>query len=227
MASTLYQAVDLCAVRVAKLTEGGAPLTGATNGYISDGAVTMGIGITTEAGDDITQKNGCGNICATLQSPDLIKGLTLDIDFCRLDAYLYELLTGSDTFTSGADAVGFQFAAVGAAPGPVCFEGWSKAWDVDHQATDAFTSPDATWIHWVFPYTRWVQGDITVEHGIDVYPASAKGSENSAITADGPFNDWPAPVSAHGGVTRVGGWFFDDDIPVVTANKVPVTSSAS
>lgn len=227
MASTIYDSVDLCRIRVSLLTTGGAPLTWASNGYVSDAAINLGIKITTEAGDDITQKNGCGTICATLQSPDQMKGIALSADLCILDAYLEEFLCGSQTISSGANAIGSRFAAVGSSPTPVCFEGWSKAWQTDHQATNAFTSPNPTYIHWVFPYTRWVLGDRTLEHGIDVWPVNGVGSENTAITVDGPFNDWPSAVAASGGMPRLGGWFFDGTIPTASTSKIAVTSAAS
>lgn len=227
MTTTTYDSVDLCAVRVTQLTEAGAPITGAAHGYVSQAPITLDIKIVTEAGDDKTQKNGCGSICATLQSPDQIKGLTLDAEFCQLDAYLFEFLTGAQTFSTGGNAIGQQFAAVGANPPPICFEGWSKAWTVDHQATDAFTSPNATYIHWVFPLTRWVQGDIKLAHDLTIFPASCKGSENTKITANGPYDDWPSAVASAGGVTRVGGWFFDGTLPTQTGAKIAVTSAAS
>lgn len=227
MSSTCHTSVDLCAVRVAKLTTAGAPSAGASNGYVTDSPISLAIDITTEAGVDKTQKNGCGAVCSVLNEPDTVKGVALDAEFCQLDSYLFEHLTGADVFTSGGNAIGFQFAEIGAAPDPVCFEGWSKAWDVDEQLVSAFTTPAATYIHWVFPFTRWVQGKLTLEHDLMVCPAAAKGSQNSHITANGPFDDWPSAVASHGGITRIGGWFYDDDLPTATCDYVAVTSAPS
>lgn len=227
MSSTCNASVDLCAIRVSKLTAAGAPLTGANNGYVTKAAIKLDIGVEVETGDEKTQKNGCGELLATLKDVDTIKGLTLAMDLIHLDAYLNEFLTGSDTFESGGNAIGFQFAAVGSTPSAVCVEGWSKAWQVDHQLVAPFTSPLATYIHWVFPNTQWVQGQLTAEHDIMVVPVSGTGKENSKITANGPFDDWPVAVAARGGVTRIGGWFFDSSIPTPTCLKIPVTSAAS
>lgn len=227
MASTCITSLDLCAIQVSKTTEAGAPIAGANNGYVSDAPVSLGVTITTEAGDDLTQKNGCGLVMATLQQPDQIKGIELALVLCQLDAELIEIMTGAELFTDGADAIGFQLAAVGSSPPPVCFEGWTKAWEVDHQLADDFTTPDDTWIHWVFPLTRWVQGDFTLEHALLTVPLNGKGSENPSITADGPTNSWPAEVAAKGGVTRLGGWFYDTAPPAATCTYVPVTSAAS
>ena len=228
MARTCITPVDLCAIRVSKITEGGAPIAGANNGYISEAPISLGVTVTTESGDDLTLENGCGQLMATLQTPDQIKGVELELNLCQLDAYLLQLLTGAQLFTSGSDAIGFQFAAVGSSPSPVCLEGWSKAWTSGgNQLTHASTSPNETWIHWVFPFTRWVQGDITMEHELMQVPVSAKGYENRNITANGPYNDWPAAVAAQGGVTRLGGWFYDGPPPDQTCAYAAVTSLAS
>lgn len=227
MSSTCIASVDLCAIRVSKLTAGGAPLTGANNGYVSEGAIKLEIGVEVETGEEKTIKNGCGTLMSVLKDPDTSKGLTLATDLSQLDAYLNEMLAGSQTFTSGGNAIGFQFAAVGSTPTPVCFEAWSKAWEVDRQLVAPFTTPNPTYIHWVFPNTQWVQGQLTAEHDIAVVPLTATGKENPQITANGPFDDWPAAVAAVGGVTRIGGWFYDSAIPAVTCDRIAVTSTAS
>lgn len=227
MTSTCFASVDLCGIRVAKLTAAGAPLTGANNGYISDAPIKLDINVIVETGEEKTVKNGCGAVMATLKDPDTIKRVELAMDLSLLDAYLNEILVGSQTFSSGGNAIGSQFPAVGSTPGPVCFEALSKAWDVDQQAVPAFTSPDPAYIHWVFPFTRWAQGQSTLEHDITVWPVTAIGSGNSQITANGPFDDWPAAVAAAGGVTRIGGWFFDPNTFTADCDWVSVTSAAS
>lgn len=227
MASTCVTSLDLCAVRVSRLTTGGAPLTGATNGYVSNEPLSLGVTITTEAGDDLTVKNGCGGIASTYQQPDQIKGVELSLELCELDAYLLSILTDSQVFTAGGNAIGMQATAVGTSPDPVCFEAWTKAWDSDHQYTAPYTSPDAAYWHWVFPFVRWVQGDLTLEHNLLTVPVNGKGSENTSITVNGPFNDWPAEIAAQGGITRLYGMYLDDSIPTGTCNYVSVTSLAS
>lgn len=227
MSSTCITSLDLCAIRVARLTDAGAPLTGANNGYISDAPIKLDVSVVTEAGDDLTLKNGCGLLAATFQQPDQIKSIELSLDLSQLDAELLEVMTGAQVFVQGGNAIGFQLPEVGAEPPPIAFEGWTKAWETDHQLVDTTTSPNATWIHWVFPMTRWVQGDFTLEHDLLVVPVNAKGSENPAITADGPFDDWPVSIAAAGGVTRLGGWFYDTEAPPALCTYVPVTSTAS
>lgn len=228
MPSTCNTSLDLCAIRVSKTTEAGAPIAGANNGYISDAPVSLGVSIDTESGDDLTSKDGCGNLRYAFSQPDQLKSVSLDLELCQLDAELVSIMTGATVFFDGANAIGFQLANVGDTPPPICFEAWTKAWDVGgHQLVADFTSPADTWIHWVFPLTRWVQGDITMEHDLMTVPVSGKGSENPNITVNGPFNDWPLEIATLGGVTSMAGWFFDTAPPAATCTYAAVTSAAS
>jgi hypothetical protein len=228
MASTCITSVDLCAIRVAKLNDAGHPLAGATNGYLSVAPIDLTVKLTTEKGDDLTLENGCGTIMATLQTPDKIKGASLDLNLCQLDAELIGIMTGAPLFTSGSDAVGFQFASVGTSPSPICFEGWSKAWTSSgSQLSHTFTSPNATYIHWVFPFTRWTQGDLKMEHQLMQVPVSGVAYENANITVNGPYDDWPATIAAQGGVQHLAGWFYDSAPPSATCTYTSVTSAAS
>lgn len=229
MASTCIGTIDLCAARITRLTDGGAPETGANNGYLAgEATVSLGVSITTEAGDDITQKNGCGDIVNTRQTPDKIKGVELTLTLCQLDAQLIEILTGAQVISSGGNAIGVKAPAFGVSAPPVCFEAWSRAMDGDHQYVAPFTDPEATWIHWVFPLTRWVQGDFTIGNdGFLTYPVTAKGSENPSITQDGPYNDWPSAVAVVGGADRMYNWFLDTEGPADTCDYITVSSAAS
>lgn len=227
MTSTCYASVELSAIRVAELTSAGAPNTGAGNGYVSDAAIQMGVTVEVETGTEFVQKNGLGAICATLKQPDTIKRVTLALELCQLDSELIAMLTGGQTFASGGNTIGMQLPAVGATPPNLCIEAWTKAWDGGGQAVPAFTSPTPAYFHFVFPLTTWVQGQFSMAEGFMVVPLTGSGSENSAITANGPFDDWPAPVVNAGGITRIGGWFLDDDLPTAACAAIAVSSAAS
>jgi len=223
MTSTCVTSLDLCAIRVARLSDAGVPQAGATNGYAANSPIRLQVTVTTEAGEEFTQRNGCGDLCAVFEEPDKIKGLQLAMDLCQLDAYLLRLTAGVDVIEDAGEAIGFEFPEVGSTPDPVCLEGWTKAWEGSQPATPTFTAPDAAYMHWVFPFTRWVNGDITMEHQLMVVPVSGKGRENANIGATGPFDDWPSVIASRGGITRIGGWFYDATLPEVECDYVPVT----
>lgn len=228
MASTCVTPIDLCAIRATKLTEAGAPLTGASNGYLSIAPISLQVTTETEAGDDLTLKNGCGSLIASKQSPDTFKGITLALVLSQMDSYLLNILTGATLFTSGGNAIGLKAPAIGSTPPPVCLEAWTKPYVDDNQTTSTFTSPNVSWMHWVFPFTRWVLGDFTMENDFMQVPVNGIGASNTQITVNGPYNDWPSAVAAQGGVTTPYGWFYDTVFPnAETCDFVTVTSLAS
>lgn len=218
MPSTRITAIDICAYRMAKLTEAGAPSAGTQNGYGSNAVVSTQVKTVTEKGDDLSQKNGCGLLQAVYRTPDQLKSLDLTVVLNQLDVYALHLATGADAFVDSGTGLAFggQSAAVGTSPGPISYEYWVKAWEGDHQLASELTDPDATWIHFVNPFTRWSEGDRTYEHALLTVPINGVASENPNMPTDGPFGDWPARAVAVGGITRLGGWFFDGPPPDMT-----------
>lgn len=227
MTSTCYASVELAALRIATLTASGNPDTGAGKGYVTNAAIQMGVTVEVETGTEFTQKNGLGGICATLKQPDTVKRVTLALELCQLDSQLIAMMTGGTQVTSGGNTIGMLLPEVGSTPPPICVEAWTKAWDGGQQAVNAFTTPNASYFHFVFPFVQWAQGQFTMEEGFMVIPLNGSGSENSLITANGPFDDWPTPVANLGGITRIGGWWVDDDLPTAACAAIAVTSTAS
>lgn len=227
MSSTCVASVGLCAIRLALLTPAGAPLTGANNGLVVNSAMSLQVTLTKETGDKKTKKNGCGQLMVSLAEDDTLSGIEFASKYCQLDAELIAMKTGASLITSGGNSVGMEFPGVGATSQPVCLEGWSKAIDVDHQIIAPSTGPLATYIHWVFPFTKWTQDAFTMEDDAMEVDLSGKGQENPYITVNGPFNDWPSYVVAHDGITKLGGWFYDGNLPAATCSRIPVTSAAS
>jgi hypothetical protein len=219
-----FGSLQACRIRLARLEASGHPFEGAGNGYVSDAIVKLDVSVELSEGDDFEIRNGCGAICQTFKADDKIKRLNLSLELCQLDADLLELMADCDLFISGGNTIGWQFPSVSAADNPgVCFEVWSKAWDGTAQAVPALTSPAAAYWHWVFPKTKWTIGDVTMENDLMTVPLNGTSEENSQITQNGPFNDWP--VGAF--VSRVGGAFFDSAIPAATCayTTVPVVAS--
>ena len=224
---TCYASLEACAIRVAKLTATGAPSAGATMGLVSDALISLGVSVELKKGADLEQKNGCGAICAAFKEPDTVKRLNLALELCQFDIRLIEFLTGGDLFSSGGYPVGWQFPSVtAAAPNGVSLEVWTKAWDGSEQATPTYTTPSAAYFHWVFPKTKWVLGNTKMDEGFMVVPVDGTSEENSLITANGPFNDWPAAIAAQGGITRVGGVFFDAVLPTSTCTPITVAAAS-
>lgn len=229
-----FGSLQVCRIRTAKLTSAGAPDTGAQKGYVSDAIVDLGIDIEVEAGDDLTLKNGCGTICQSFKTCDSIKGVNLDVTLCQLDSELIAQMAGGsimrDTGGAGSgDVIGYEFpGSTDGCPNGVSFEVWSKAWDGNQQATPDFLGGSTVaYFHFVFPRVKWTIASNTLENDIMQVKLTGFADENSHLTVNGPYNDWPSDVAARGGIQKAGGWFLDSTIPAATCGSITVTSAAS
>lgn len=228
-----YSSLQVCRLRVALLDGNGSPDDGAANGYVTDAIINAKLGVEVEEGDEFTIKNGCGAICAQYKDDDRVKGATIGLELCHLDAYLISLLTGGSRIldlggAGSGDTIGYELPGTdGSNPG-VCLELWSKAWNGAALATPAFAGGStAVYFHFVLPLTKFQLGELTLENGILKVPANGFGRENPRITSNGPFDDWPADVVSRGGITKAMGWFFDTSMPSASCAPVNVTSAAS
>jgi hypothetical protein len=228
---TCFSSRQVCRLRVALLDpDTGAPDNGANNGYVSKGFVSIEIDPQISEGDEVEVKDGCGDICATWVDPDIVKRVNATINLCQLDAQLYWLIMGGTAFTESPsdDLFGGMLPAVADGGGPaVCLEWWTKAQDGASQATPESTGSLAAYYHFVIPKIRFSPGGTTFENGPAEFPCVGKGDENPNITANGPFDDWPAEIAQNGGITSPWGWWLDSALPDASCAFVNVTSAAS
>lgn len=229
-----YSTVQLCAMRVAKLDAAGAPDAGTSNGYITDATIEATIGVEMKEGADLEVENGCGSLCAAFKDCDRVKRSTVTMNLCTLDSELLSLLIGGTVFSdlAGAgvgDTIGYELPKISdACPYGVCLEFWTKAWDGAQQATPPFaggTTP--VYFHFVLPRAQFQLGSFDLKNEFGIIPVEGFGDENENVTADGPYEDWPADIASAGGITSALGWFFDSTLPTAACGFAEVTSAAS
>lgn len=222
-----YGTFQVAAQRVALLTSSGAPDAGAKNGYYTKGVVDVGVDLDVQTGAEDTLIRGDGEVCATSRDRDIIKRSKLDVNLCALDAALIALSTGALLISDGLVPMGYQVLGPDdGAPPPVCYEVWSLAWDNSVQATPTVLSDEVAYWHWVFPAWKGNVGKNTLNAKHNAVPLTGLSSVNPNITANGPFDDWPAWVADVGGITRPYGVFLDS-LPTSDEGYVAVTSAAS
>lgn len=232
MSQADYQSLRFVRIRVAKLdAASGAPSVGALNGYVSNSQIQCQVGVEVTTGDTGEQKNGNGDTCATFTDPDRLKSVTLTMDLCSADPTLRSFLTGGSLMTDPAHSslpVGYAAPSTsGTLENQVCLEGWTKAWDGSGTVIPTSTSPSVAYWHWVFPSCSFVEDTTTLGNAIQTFPVKGKGVENSAITGNGPFNDWPLWVVQNGLAGRVYSYFLDGTtLPTVTDARIAVPSGS-
>lgn len=211
MANDKAASIQFCALRIARLDADGAPLVGAGNMYVTHQMGRLSAGVELSAGDDFSEKNGCGVITVSLKDCDRLLRLNLGLSLQTPDPQLHELLVGGEVLMDGADVVGYAPPAVGeeACPDGVSIEAWSKA-IVDGHVAD--TNP---YWRWVFPRTFWQLGEKVLENGIMQHPLTGFAEQN-ANWGNGPNNDWDYTS------TKLYQWARDAAIPAVTAGSVAI-----
>jgi hypothetical protein len=230
MSANCIGSLQVCRIRVAKLTAGGTPDPGPGNGYVSDAIIQANLSVELSQGDDFELKNGCGDIAQHYKDGDRVKRVNIDMEFSQLDSELVGLLTGSDTFYDAVEEVtigGALLSSTDPVQSGVALELWSKAWASNQQANAALiggSSSDVLYWRWVFPYVRFQLGQLTLQNDILRIPVTGYAQENSDMVATGPYGDFPAAVVAAGGITTSAGWFLDEEMPEAQCGYIPVGS---
>lgn len=232
MSQADYQSLRVQRIRVAKLNSTTfAPLVGTTNGYVQDCQIQLQLSMNVTTGDSFEQKDGNGDICATYTAADRLKSVAVSMDLCSADPILRSFLTGGtlmDDPTHSFLPVGYQAPSTsGTLTNRVCLEAWTTAWDGSSVASSTSAGASAPYWHWVFPNCSFVEDTTTLNNGFATFPVKGVSVENSAITANGPFNDWPIWTADGGGVTRCYGYFIDGTtLPTVTDARISVPSGS-
>ena len=186
-----WQSVDICAARFTRLEPNGVPDPGANNVIVTTDLVQVAYTFEVEAGVRSTQRNGCGGICFTRETPDKALGSNAVFDLCFTDAELMELATGATLLTQSGESIGWALRSPDAAAvGSVGVETWSLAWDNDQQMIHPITGA-AAYLRRVWPSMKFsLAGNPTQAEGLSIQQISGKGVANDNFY-DGPANDLP------------------------------------
>jgi len=179
-------AIRLCRFRVALLSATGAPVTGATAGFSTDKQMSLAFNPVNSETPEIEVTNGCGDIILAAPPESRFKRVNLVLTLGTPNPELASILADFALIADGGTNIGASYPAIGAVPdGGVYVEAYAQAWDQGSQ--------DAALPYWVFAFTNvsFTPGDQTLENAALAQVFNGVGVENDAITADGPFDDWP------------------------------------
>jgi hypothetical protein len=214
-----WQAVDICAARFSRLEANGVPDPGANNIIVTDDLTQIAYTFEIEAGTRSTQRNGCGGICFTRETPDKPLGSNLTADLCFTDAELMELATGAVLLTDGGETIGWGLRPTDAGPlNGVGVETWSLAWENDQQKIHPITGGPA-YLRRVWPRQRFaLSGTLTQAEGLMIQQIIGKGEANENFY-DGPAND--IPIADYGAYAE----FLSAAPPVATDGYATLAAS--
>lgn len=206
MANRGAASLHAVAIRVCQLSATGSH-SAASNMYVTDNLMRLEFNPEVEAGTEVSDKNAAGNVAVTFRMPDVIKRLTLEVEAVYPDPELEVLLSGGNTFVSGAAVIGMQYPALNmpdqnAQINGISIELWTHAivnGAIDNAAGQGF-------MRWVFPrcFLRKGNRQADINRMASVY--SGYAVENPAW-GSGPMADWTWDSS------RVAQWTFANTAP--------------
>lgn len=223
MAVECAGSIHVLAARATRLNADGTPAVGLTSSYVTTHPMRVALNAEVEQGDDKIQKNGADCPCLTYKVPDYVKRWNLELDNCRLEPALFEMLFGADVIQGAApgDIIGSilpsgvtdcAVSTVG-----VGFEFWTRAWDGDAPLAGT------PYVRWVVPKSVWQLGDH--EFGSDFLTVSMTGYTENNPGFDDPYEDSPANFDNPDG--RVA-WYYDaGPLPTASCDYSAVTTSGS
>lgn len=207
MAYGCYNSFQCCAMRVARLSSTGAPVTGAGNGYILGAPVMVTVSPDFQEGVELQLDNACGGISGYYKQQSQLKKWDISFELTELDHELIELLTGVSLITDTGVTIGHQFTRVSSCDpidlNGVSIELWSKRWDNCQPPADG----DLYW-HWAFGRAFLKVGEIKFENDFMKIPIDGYLEENPNW-GNGPWNDFPGG----GSLSAIGAVWQESDLP--------------
>lgn len=201
MAEKCLAQVQACRLRIAKLDANGVPHPGAGSMVTTKSLSRLTLTAVYTDGDEIEEKNACGEVEAGLKANDTFKRVDFELELLKHDPYLLALLSGGDVLTDG-DAVGFAYPPLGLVEGDlVSVEVWAK------RVNQSTTDQDFPYAWWSVPLIKNLRiGDRVFENAVAKPVLTGQAYEN-ANWYDGPLNDWPVASD------RVAQWIPTASLP--------------
>ena len=203
-ATQCYQTIRGQAMRLTAVDACGVPIIGAKSVVTSDGFISIKYTLNYEDGEDTSQKNAAGKLCAVDKAPDVLKDISAELTLCGVDPDMVYLTTGQGVVVDHAgNTVGVSIG------------------DVDDDAffalevwTDIIGAGCAgggrSWGYFLLPFFSAAKiGDITIEEKKADFTLSATTRRGNGW-GTGPYNVVlhagvdPAPPAAGKLLTAIG-----------------------
>lgn len=219
MANPTGGSVQLCALRVAKLTLDGTPDYGEGNLFITDRQISLSAEPEVSEGEDIEMKNGCGAMIVDYRSPDAYRRMNIELALAVPDPELTFLLTqNGKLLTLTGDTVGYDYPEL-FDPFPevgVSIEAWSK------NIVDGVLDGTYPYIRWVLPRVKnWRHGSRELADGASETTLTGQGYGN-ANWSNGPLDDWS--TISDDSIAGPFAYALDTDVPEAANAMAPLVA---
>lgn len=162
MATKILKSIKGKTVRLTRLDECGEVVTGSCTTLVSDCFVSVTMTGEYEAGTEYVQKNAWDELCINDKSPDILKRVTVSIQFAEINPDALDIIAAANPVVNSGDTIGASFGST-SNDSAFALEVWTKRTGVD--CTDPATQE---WGYFIAPFIRngRIDGDITIENGV-------------------------------------------------------------
>lgn len=172
-------------MRVTRMDECGAVVTGTCSQVVTDGFVTVNYSANIEEAEEILLKNAGGEICALDTTCPELKWYDLEMEFCSVDPDLFEIMTGQTIVEDfDMESVGVEVGTSINCDAGFALEVWAYLTDEACVGGQSSRSYGYFLIPWVI---NGILGDFTVENDAITFSVSGR-SKNNHAWGQGPFD---------------------------------------
>lgn len=193
MTTQCWNSIRSCTARFTKVDACGRPVTGAGSVVTTDGYISIAYKMNLSEGDEIEQKNACGQLCISDKARDQVKWVDLEIAFCGVNPDAVNLMTGFPVVKDYAgDNVGFDIETMSnRSVSGFALEAWTEIPDASPCAPGAF----GQWGYFLAPWAgNGMIGDFTLENGAATFTFMGR-TRRGSLWGVGPHLVQAADVS--------------------------------
>lgn len=176
MATKILKSIKGKTVRLTRLDACGEPVAGSCTTLVSDCFVSVTLTGEYEAGEEFIQKNAWGDLCINDKDPDVLKRVSVAIQFAEINPDALDIIAEANPVAVGGNTIGATFGT-DANSSSFALEVWTK-----RAGADCTSPATQEWGYFLVPFIRngKIDGDITIENGTltlgvmgDAFAASA------------------------------------------------------
>lgn len=172
-------------MRITRVDECGVPITEEGNSVVTDGFVSVEYSANIEEAEEVLLKNAAGQICVLDTTCPELKWYELEMEFCRVDPDLLNIMTGNEVVVDGADeSVGISIGTQVSCPEGFALEVWTGIAGTDGCGEGGVRPYGYFLIPWV---TNAIIGDFSIENDAITLQVSAR-SDNGHDWGVGPYD---------------------------------------
>lgn len=183
MPTKILKSIKGKTVRITRLDDCGNVIEGSCTTLVSDCFVSVTLTGEYEAGDEFIQKNAYGDLCINDKDPDILKRVSVAIQFAEVNPDALDIIAEANPVISGGNTIGATFGT-NVNYSSFALEVWTKRTGVD--CTNPATQE---WGYFLLPFVRngKIDGDITIENGALTLGVMGEAFAASSAWGNSPY----------------------------------------